>query len=42
MKRTPSMIRLFAALLSTMLVAAAVFVPAVAQQTQQAARPLSY
>ena len=42
MKRTPSMIRLFAALLSTMLVAAAVFAPAVAQQTQQAARPLSY
>ena len=36
------MIRLFAALLSTMLVAAAVFAPAVAQQTQQAARPLSY
>ena len=36
------MIRLFAALLSTMLVAAAVFAPAVAQRTQQAARPLSY
>ena len=42
MKRTLSMIRLFAALLSTMLVAASVFVPAVAQQTQQAPRPLSY
>jgi TRAP-type uncharacterized transport system substrate-binding protein len=38
------MIRIFAALLSTVLVAAAVFVPAVAQQAQaqQAARPPSY
>jgi TRAP-type uncharacterized transport system substrate-binding protein len=36
------MIRIFGALSSTMLVAAAVFDPAVAQQAPQTARPLSY
>ena len=36
------MIRIFATFLSTMLMAEAVFMPAVAQQAQQAARPLSY
>jgi TRAP-type uncharacterized transport system substrate-binding protein len=36
------MTRIFASLLSSVLAAAAVFGPAVAQQAQQAARPLSY
>ena len=42
MKRTLSMIRIFATFLSTILMAEAVLMPAVAQQAQQAARPLSY